>query len=143
MRSSAVLTAACLLALASAPPALASHGSDDDGGSGGGGGGARGEVRATGSCGSGASAKLKLKGDDGAIEVEFEVDHHRAGEVWRVTLARGGRVLHRSSARTAGRSGSFSFERRISDLAGADRVTARAVGPRGITCTAAATLASR
>jgi hypothetical protein len=86
---------------------------------------------------------LQLKADDGAIEVEWEVDRNRTGESWRVTLARSGRVLHRATVRTGGRSGSFSFERRISDLAGADRVTARAVGPRGVTCTATATLPGR
>ena len=39
-----------------------------------------------------------------------------------------------------GPSHSFSIERRLSDYPGPDQVTARAVGPRGITCQATATL---
>jgi hypothetical protein len=39
------------------------------------------------------------------------------------------------------RSGSFSVERRLRDLAGADRVSVRASGPRGVTCRLTATLA--
>jgi hypothetical protein len=128
-----------LAALALAPAtASAKHGADDNGG--GGGGGNNRTVLATGHCGAGATSKLKLKNDDGRIEVEFEVDNNRSGTPWRVTLARDGRVVYRATRRTGGRSGSFSVEKRIANLAGADRVTARAVGPNGNTCTAAATL---
>ena len=124
-----LLAIAALLALASASPAAAKGGHD------------RNEVRKAGSCGSGATSKLKLKADDGRIEAEFEVDRNRSGERWRVTFARAGRVLVRTHARTAGRSGSFSVERRLRNLDGADRITARGVGPSGLTCTATATLA--
>ncbi|WP_205697683.1 hypothetical protein [Conexibacter sp. SYSU D00693] len=164
MQKTTALALALVAALGSASPALARHGDDDGPGDDRGGAQVRGgddgpgddrggsddrgddrartEVRRAGSCGRGATSKLKLKHDDGRIEAEFEVDRNRAGERWRVTLSRGGRVLVRGTARTAGRSGSFSFERRISDLDGADRVTARAVGPDGLTCTATVTLPS-
>jgi hypothetical protein len=97
-------------------------------------------VRVAGSCGNSATSKLKLKNDDGGIEVEFEVDQNRVGKRWRVTLVRDGRVVYRGSRTTAAPSGSFSLNRRIRNLAGADRITARGVGPGGLTCTAAATL---
>jgi hypothetical protein len=128
MRTRAIAIAA-LAALATASPAVAKGGGD------------RPEVRKAGSCGPGATSKLKLKADDGRIEAEFEVDRNRGGERWKVTFARAGAVLVRTHARTAGRSGSFSVERRLSDLDGADRITARGVGPSGLTCTATATLA--
>jgi hypothetical protein len=132
---------ATLIALTAAAPAIASKGDDDaPGDDRGGSRAARTEVIKTGSCATGGTSKLKLKSDDGRIEVEFEVDRNRAGEPWRVSLSRAGKVTHRASVRTAGRSGSFSFERRISDRSGADRVTARATGPDGATCTATATL---
>jgi hypothetical protein len=99
-------------------------------------------VRVAGSCGSGATSKLKLKNDDSGIEVEFEVDQNRVGKRWRVTLARDGRVVYRGSRTTTAPSGSFSLNRRIRNLAGADRITARGVGPGGLTCTAAATLSA-
>lgn len=101
---------------------------------------ARPEVRVSGDCGAGARAKLRLRADDGAIEVEFEVDERRIGTAWRVTLVRERRVVARVTARTHGPSGSFTVTRRLRDLAGADRVTARASGPGGLTCQAAATL---
>jgi hypothetical protein len=99
-------------------------------------------VRVAGSCGSGATSKLKLKNDDSGIEVEFEVDQNRVGKRWRVTLVRDGRVVYRGSRTTTAPSGSFSLNRRIRNLAGADRITARGVGPGGLTCTAAATLSA-
>ena len=98
------------------------------------------EVRVAGSCGSGATSKLKLKNDSGVIEVEFEVDQNRVGRRWRVSLVRDGRVVYRGSRTTTAPSGSFSLHRRIRNLAGADRITARGVGPGGLTCTAVATL---
>jgi hypothetical protein len=128
-----VALAAVLLALALLGPASAlargGHG----------GGGNRPEIRVAGACGRGASSTLKLKADDGAIEAEFEV-HGRSRGRWRVVLVQERRVAWRGRARTRGASRSFSVERRLSDYAGADQVMARAVGPRGLTCTATATL---
>lgn len=100
----------------------------------------RAEIRATGSCTASATSKLKLKSRDGIIELEFEVDHNRAGAVWRVAIVHERRVAWRGSARTSGPSGSFAVQRRIADLRGPDTVTARAWGPNGITCRATATL---
>ena len=99
-------------------------------------------VRVAGSCDSGATSKLKLKNDGGVIEVEFEVDHNRVGKRWRVTLVRDGNVVFRGHRTTTAPSGSFSLERRIRNLPGADRVTARGTGPNGLTCVATATLSA-
>jgi hypothetical protein len=100
----------------------------------------RAEIRAAGSCSARATSKLKLESRDGVIELEFEVDHNRTGALWRVAIVHERRVAWRGNARTSGPSGSFSVERRIADLSGADTVTARAWGPGGITCRATATL---
>lgn len=104
------------------------------------GGGSRPEVRVAGSCGKGARSKLKLKQDNSAIETEFEVDNNRVGTAWRVVLVHDGHVAFRGTRHTHAPSGSFTVARRISNLRGADRVTARAVGPRGLTCVASAVL---
>ena len=59
-----------LLALAvGTTPAAARKGGDD-----------KNEVRKAGSCGSGATSKIKVKNDDGRIEAEFEVDRNVDGE---------------------------------------------------------------
>ena len=104
-----------------------------------GGGGNRPEVRASGTCGRGASSNIKIKGRDGGLEVEFEV-HSRRGQRWRVVLVHERRLAARGHARTRGRSSSFSFERRMRDFGGPDFVLGRAYGPRGLTCVASAVL---
>jgi hypothetical protein len=134
-RNLPILLALALLALALVGPASALA---RGGGGGGGGGGGRPEVRVGGSCGRGATSSLKLKARDGGIEAEFEV-HGRTG-LWRVVLVQEQRVAWRGKARTGGPSHSFSVERRLGDYPGPDQVLARAVGPRGITCSATATL---
>jgi hypothetical protein len=111
------------LALGAAPPALA-HGGD------------RRDVRVSGSCGRGASSKLRLRAKDGAIRVEFEVKGHRGGERWRVVLVHERRVAWRGQARTRSGSRTFRIRRSIPDFEGVDQVTARASGPRGNTCEA-------
>ena len=88
------------------------------------------------------TSKLKVKADDGLLEVEFEVDQNRAGVLWRVALVHERRVAWKGTARTAGPSGSFEVRRLLRDLPGRDSVTARAWGPSGLTCQAQASLAS-
>lgn len=80
----------------------------------------------TGGCSGSAVWKLKAKHDDGRIEVEYEVDSNRRGQVWRVVLWNEGRVVYTGRHTTVGRSGSFSVERRIADRPGTDDIRARA-----------------
>jgi hypothetical protein len=134
--SVAIVVALLALPLFGTASALAKGG----GGHGGGGRDDRPEVRVGGVCGRGASSKLKVKARDGGLEVEFEVDHRRSGELWRVVLVQERRVAWRGRARTHAPSGSFSLERRLGDYPGPDQIMARAVGPRGITCQASAVL---
>jgi len=127
-RLAAVASICLALALTwgAAAPAFGRHGDD--------------EVRVRGSCGKGARAKLRLRSKEDAIRVEFEVDRNRAGERWRVTLVHERRVVWRGRARTRSGSGSFRIRRSVPDFGGADRVTARASGPRGVTCHASGVL---
>ncbi len=98
------------------------HSTDDHGGRG----GDDDRVIRTGSCSSGARWKLKVKTDDGRLEVEGEVDTNRAGQAWAWTLRHNGSVSARGTSTTTARSGSFEVERKIVDLAGTDRVVFRA-----------------
>jgi hypothetical protein len=144
LSSRRIAIVAALLALAVSPSSALARGGADDGGGGGGGGGGHGGrpvVQASGSCGRGASSHIRLKADDGLIEVEFEMEHsRRLGARWSLVLVHERRVDWRGRARAHRPSGSFSVTRRVRDLVGADHVLVRAVGPRGITCSAAATL---
>jgi hypothetical protein len=90
--------------------------------SGGGGG-----VRAGGTCAAHGSWKLKAKPDDGRLEVEAEVDVNRAGQHWHWTIKRNGNVVRSGTATTKAPSGSFSVNRSLTNSAGTDRITFRAV----------------
>jgi hypothetical protein len=94
-----------------------------------------------GACGRGATSELRLRQDDSGIEVEFDARDGRAGpESWRIVVVQEGRVVWRAQIRTRGHGSSWSARRTIGALSGADRITARATGPRGITCVASAIL---
>ncbi len=80
----------------------------------------------TGDCSGSATWKLKAKEDDGRIEVEFEVDSNRNGQVWAVALRRDGALVWSGNRTTVAPSGSFSVERRISNSAGDDVIVGRA-----------------
>ena len=95
---------------------VSAHGGDDDD-----------RVIVTGSCSAGADWKLKVKTDDGRLEVEGEIDSNVAGQQWRWTIRHNGSVSDRGTATTTARSGSFEVERKIVDLAGTDAVVFRAV----------------
>jgi hypothetical protein len=124
IRSLSVVLCALLVAAA---PALADGGGGDR------------DARATGHCSSGTTSQLRLQSRDGSIRVDFEVKRRRSGESWRVVLVHERRVAWRGTVRTSS-GGSFRVRRSYDDYEGADNVTARATGPRGITCRASATL---
>jgi hypothetical protein len=102
------------------------HGGDDHGGEDGGGGDDDRVIR-TGGCTGGADWKLKVKTDDGRLEVEGEIDSNVAGQRWRWTLRHNGSVSDRGAATTTPRSGSFEVERKVVNLRGTDTLVFRAV----------------
>lgn len=116
-----------LLALAVLASAPAVAHADDD------------EARVSATCGRGADGELRLKSDDGRIEVELRIDANRRGARWSVALVHERRVAWRGSPR-ARSDGSLRLRRTLPDLAGADEVAVRATGPRGLSCQATATL---
>jgi hypothetical protein len=125
-RARATVTLAAVVASVSAAvPAVAADGAD--------------EARAKGTCGAGARMELRLEADDGRIEIEVDVDTRRGRAPWRVVLVHERRVAWKGAVRTRS-GGSFELRRRVTDLPGADTVSARAWGPAGVTCRAAATL---
>jgi len=87
-----------------------------------------GDVLVRGTCTKASAAKLKLSEEDGRIEVEFEV----------VVVRRPATVLLRATRLTRPPSGSFELRRVVADLAGRDRISARATSPSGEVCRATA-----
>jgi hypothetical protein len=95
----------------------------------------------TGSCTGSSDWKLKLKKDDGRIEVEFEVDQDRNGKTWNVALKQDGTSFWTGQRTTHAPSGSFSVERRATDRPGTHQFVGRAVNPRtGEVCRGSATI---
>jgi hypothetical protein len=94
-------------------------------------------VRVGGVCRQQSTSKLKLKADDGRIEVEFEVDQNRNGVPWKVTLERNGKLVSSKTAVTRAPSGSFSANRVLPGAHGKVVATATRAGER---CSATATL---
>ena len=68
--------------------------------------------------------------------MEFEVDQNRNDVRWNVRIRRNGRSVASGARRTKAPSGSFSFERKIANPAGKDRISAVARRASGETCRA-------
>lgn len=114
----ATALATCIVVAGAAAPAAARGGGGD------------GRVESSGSCSRSSDWKLKAKPDDGRIEVEFEVDSSRNGQVWAWKLKHDGSVSARGRSTTRAPSGSFSVERRLVDLSGTDTLSFRAENTR-------------
>jgi hypothetical protein len=99
-----------------------------------------GDIIREGNCSAASDWKLKLSPENGRIEVEFEVDQNRNGQVWNVTLKRDGNQFFSGQRTTKAPSGSFEVRRVISNSAGDDRVVGRAVNQKtGEVCRGVAT----
>lgn len=96
-------------------------------------------VSASGACTNGGHFKLKAKHDNGKIEMEYEVDSNRAGQVWAARITDNGTVVVSRHATTGGPSGSFTIRKVIADKPGSDKIRARATF-RDHTCRGTVTL---
>ena len=96
--------------------------------------GDNGRVERTGDCSLHSNWKLKVKPDDGRLDVEFEVDQNTIGVRWHVVLKRNGNKVREANRVTQAPSGSFSYERRIADPAGTDRIVGVATRDSGERC---------
>lgn len=96
-------------------------------------------VRVSGNCSGSADWKLKAKNDDGRLEVELEIDSNRSGQTWDWKLTHNGIKVSSGTSKTAGRSGSFSIERKITNRAGTDNIALTA-SRRGQTCKGSLTI---
>ena len=108
----ALLMAVTATPILTAAPALAKGGSP--------------AVEARGSCAGGGSWKLKAKHDDRRIEVEYEVDTNRPGQLWHVVLTDNAVRIFAGQRRTTAPSGSFTVSVRTPDRRGTDTIRAHA-----------------
>ena len=91
----------------------------------------------SGSCSGSTDWDLKVKHDDGRIELEFEVDSNVSGQVWDVLITDKGQSVFDGQQTTGGASGSFSVELKVPNLPGKDKFRALATNTDGgETCSA-------
>ena len=93
-------------------------------------------LRIQGVCTQQSTSTLKIKHEDGRLEVEFEVDQNQTGVPWMVTLSRNDAVVKTLTATTQAPSGSFEIRGRLRGQFGTDTIKAVATSPSGETCTA-------
>ena len=124
------ITSALAVAVMAAPLAFAGPASAKGGG---------GSVRTSGQCVGGGVYELKAKHDDARIEVEYQVDTNRAGQVWHVSLTDNGVTVFSGTATTVAPSGSFTVRRLIANRVGSDTIRAAAT-LGGRSCRGAVTL---
>jgi hypothetical protein len=105
-----------------------------------GGGGEGGEVRVAATCGRGTTGSLRVRADDGALELRFRLRQTRGRGAWRIAVVHERRVAARAARKTSRGEDSFELRQVLPDLQGSDTVVVRAWGPGGVGCHAAATL---
>ena len=88
------------------------------------------DVIRTGNCSASSDWKLKAKPDDSRLEVEFEVDQNRSGQVWNVVLKHNGATFFSGQRTTQAPSGSFSITRFTNNAAGSDTIVGKATNPQ-------------
>jgi len=92
----------------------------------------------SGPCATG-SWKLKAKPDDGRLEIEYQLDTNRNGQVWAVSITDNGHQVFAGKRTTKAPSGSLTINIRPVNRAGTDHLVATA--KRGTTKTCTGTLA--
>ena len=94
-----------------------------------------GDVIRTGACSRRSDWKLKLSEENGRIEVEYEVDQNRVGDVWRVGIRHDGGLVFAGKRTTKAPSGSVEVRLVQRNRAGNDVFRGHAVNTRtGETC---------
>jgi len=85
-------------------------------------------VTKSGTCAGGNTHyTLKAKQDNGLVEVEWQVDSNKVGQVWSVGIRDNGATFVSGHRTTQAPSGSFTVHRNTGNRAGGDVIRARSV----------------
>ncbi len=85
-----------------------------------------GDVIKEGPCSGASDWKLKASEENGAIEVEFEVDTNINGQNWQVRLSDNGTRIFQGTRTTVAPSGSFEVRVVTPNQAGPDKILGQA-----------------
>jgi hypothetical protein len=84
-------------------------------------------VRNSGTCINGPGIwNLKAKPDNGLIEIEFQVDTNKVGQLWHVRVTDNRNLVLDRDIRTTAPSGSFTVHPTTTDRVGTDTIRAHA-----------------
>jgi len=83
----------------------------------------------TGNCSAASDWRLKVKPEDGKLELEFEVDQNKVGKTWNVVLKHNGNKFWSGQKTTKAPSGSFTVHKLTNNAPGTDSFSGRATNP--------------
>lgn len=98
------------------------------------------ELDVRGTCTGKSTSRLRLRGEDGRIRIEFRLDPRPHSGVWHVVVLHERRIVSRVTVRAAGSDGRIELRRTVPDWFGTDAFVLRATGPKNETCRASATV---
>ena len=132
-RSTRSLLALALAALAILSVPVAARGDDDDDDVD--------DVRVERTCTGTSTVRLRVRArEHDRLRIDLDVRTTRRGARWTVVVVRERRLVLRTTRRTGQTSRAFSIRISIPEWDGRNTVSARAIGPRGEVCRAAAIL---
>lgn len=124
-----VLVALAVVALGLVTPGWAAA-DDGDG---------RTDVRARGVCTGPSVSALRIRSEEGALQIEFRIDASRpTARRWTVVVLRERRIAFRGALRPDRGSRSVRLRRTVADWPGSEQIVVRAVAVDGETCRASA-----
>ena len=88
------------------------------------------DVTRSGNCSGSSDWKLKVGPQNGRLEVEYEVDQNRNGDLWRVRIRHDGQLAFAGRRTTHAPSGSFDVRIVEPNHAGTDTFRGRATNLR-------------
>lgn len=91
------------------------------------------DIRRSGTCTGSSSAGLRVRAEDGEIELELEIETLRAVGRWQAIVLHDRRIVFRGSVPRRD-SRSVRLRRTLRDYYGRETMTIRASGPRAETC---------
>ena len=88
------------------------------------------DVVRRGNCARTTDWKLKVRPENGRLEVEGEVDSNRNGQTWSWVIRHDGSMSARGTRTTRAPSGSFEVRRVLVNMPGTDTIVFRATNTR-------------
>jgi hypothetical protein len=94
------------------------------------------DVRVKGSCTGSTTSELRVRTQDGRLQIEFRIDTKRRYRAWSLVILRERRIVFRRTVRAGSGGHAVDVRRTIDDWPGTDAIVARASARGGQSCVA-------